>query len=114
MMEFCAKMFRSWNNIFNGTPSISWKTWVMMLRRSPSPFSIGIQNPMLVGSCCQSSTADHDDPFFYGHKIIHYPDGSKQLVGDENCATSCYQNTSVFKVPCSIGVPSVIHEEDEC
>jgi hypothetical protein len=37
------------------------------------------------------ATVDHDDPYFYGHKIIHYPDESKQLhkelVGDENCAT---------------------------
>jgi len=39
----------------------------------------------------QFATVDHDDPYFYGHKIIHYPDESKQLhkelVGDENCAT---------------------------
>jgi hypothetical protein len=60
-----------------------------------------------------ASSVANDNPYFYGHQIFHYPDGSAhlhvELVGE--CVSSSGSNSAkatpaVFKVPDSVDVVS--------
>jgi hypothetical protein len=54
----------------------------------------------------------NEDPYFYGHQIFHYPDGSAhlhvELVGEcISSGSNTAKTTPVFKVPASVDVVSV-------
>lgn len=66
--------------------------------------------PLRLKVCLDYASEAHGDPYFYGHKIIHYDDGSSQLhvelIADVSTLGNTIDAAREFTIPGSVNVTS--------
>lgn len=84
-------------------------------KRDMCPGIMEFRIPLGIKCNLEYATEHDNDPYFFGHKIVKYPDGSTQLVVEliaDSPGLERHKPAEVREVPCSVSVPSANDDDD--